>query len=51
LNKDSYRRALDKLGLSRRAAARFLMINERTSRNYALGEGAVPPTIAMLLQI
>lgn len=46
-----YLAALEELELSQRRGARVLGIDERTSRRYALGEAAVPPSIAKLLRI
>lgn len=46
-----YRDAIAAVGLSQRAAAKFLAIDERTSRRYACGELEVPDPIAMLLTI
>lgn len=46
-----YRKALDTLGISQRAAANLLGIDERTSRRFALGEREVPRTIARFLRV
>lgn len=44
-----YRAAIEQLGLSQRSAARFLRIDERTSRRWA-AEGA-PPHVGLLLRL
>lgn len=46
-----YRIAIEKLGLSQRGAARFLKIDERTSRRWALGELPVPEAVAKLFRV
>lgn len=51
MTKDQYRTAIETLGLSQLAAARFLGISDRTSQGYALGEYPVPRGIAMLLDL
>lgn len=45
-----YRTAIDRLGLSQRGAARFLGIDERTSRRYASDYGEIPETISKFLR-
>lgn len=44
-----YRAAIAKLGLSQRAAARLLGIDERTSRKWASGESPVSPMAVAFL--
>jgi transcriptional regulator with XRE-family HTH domain len=46
-----YRAAIEKLGLSQRAAAAFLGVDERTSRRWALDEAQIPESVAMLLRL
>ena len=48
---DDYRKALDQIGLTQNAAARFLRIGERSSRRYALAENELPFPIEALLKI
>jgi hypothetical protein len=51
MTSNQYRAALKQLGdLSQTQMARFLHIDPRTSRRYALGELSVPPLIAKLLR-
>lgn len=38
MNATQYRAALKRFGITQKEAARFLKIDERTSRRYALGE-------------
>lgn len=45
-----YQTAIDALGLSQLAAARFLKIGDRTSRRYVAG-GLIPQPTAMLLRL
>lgn len=42
---DQLRKLLDRAGLSQRAAARLLGIDERTMRRYASGEYPVPVVV------
>ena len=46
-----YRRALEKLGLSQSAAARYLGVTARASQNWALGFSAVHPCADRLLRL
>jgi hypothetical protein len=46
-----YRAALAELALSQSAAARLFGAAGRTSRRWAWGERAVPPTVAILLRL
>jgi DNA-binding transcriptional regulator YiaG len=46
-----YRRALEELGLSQGAAARYLGVAARTSQNWALGFSTVHPCAAHLLRL
>jgi DNA-binding transcriptional regulator YiaG len=43
--------AIDQLGLSQRAAARFLGIDERTMRKWIAGKARVPESAAKLLRL
>jgi hypothetical protein len=47
----TYRAMLDALGLNQLAAAKFLGVNERTSRRYASGDWPLPRATALLLRI
>ena len=46
-----YQDAIDRLGLSQRAAGKFLGVDERTSRRWVLGESAIPESVAKLLRL
>lgn len=46
-----YADAIDRLGLSQRAAGRFLGADERTSRRWIAGDSAVPESVAKLLRL
>jgi hypothetical protein len=46
-----YRAALAALRLSQGAAAKFLGVDPRTSRRWALGEVPVPRPVALLLRV
>lgn len=48
---DQYRCALDKLGFSQEGIAPYLGVSKRSSQGYALGEAAVPKTVAVLLRL
>jgi len=48
---ERYAKVIAKLGLSQRAAARFLGINETTSRKMIRGDGIIGPATAMLLEL
>ena len=43
--------AIDRLGLSQVGAARLMGADPRTGRRWALGERAVPHTVAILLRL
>lgn len=43
--------SLERIGLPKRAAARFLHVDERTVRRWASGDLAVPVPVAMLLAL
>ena len=45
----SYKSLIKSVGLDQRQAARFLDINERTSRRYASGDWPMPRSTAILL--
>jgi hypothetical protein len=51
ISPERFKWLLDRLGLSKRGAARFLGINERTARNYAEGRSPVDPATSMLLEV
>ena len=44
------RELLNTVGLSQRAAAMHLCINDRTMRRYASGRLEIPPTVAMAIR-
>lgn len=46
-----YADAIERLGLSQRAAGRFLGVEERTSRRWISGESAIPESVAKLLRL
>ncbi len=46
-----FRAALDKLGLTQLAAARHLRVAGRTVRRWALDDGAIPPTVAIVINL
>lgn len=46
-----YADAIERLGLSQRAAGKFLKIGERQSRRYIAGDAKVPKPTAMLLRL
>jgi DNA-binding transcriptional regulator YiaG len=46
-----YIEAIDRLGLSQRAAGRFLGVDERQSRRWAAGDSAIPESVAKLLRL
>ena len=43
--------AIDRLGLSQRAAGAFLGVDERTSRRWVSGDSAIPESVAKLLRL
>jgi len=47
---DEYREMIERLGLSQKAAARLLGVDERTSRRWACGERDIPPPVARFLR-
>jgi DNA-binding transcriptional regulator YiaG len=51
LTTKQYRRALEELGLSQAAAAKYLGVTARTSQNWALGFSAVHPCAERLLRL
>jgi DNA-binding transcriptional regulator YiaG len=51
MNNKQYRRALEQLGLSQSAAAKYLGVALRTSQNWALGFSAVHPCAERLLRL
>lgn len=46
-----YAAAIERLGLSQRAAAHFLGIDERQSRRWIAGEARIPEATAKLLRL
>lgn len=46
-----YAEAIDRLGLSQRAAGRFLGVDERTSRKWIAGDSRIPEAVAKLLRL
>lgn len=49
MNSTDYRDTLAKLGLTQPGAARFLGVNERTSRYWANDQRPIPEAVAMFL--
>lgn len=47
---NEYRAAIETIGLSQVAAGRFLGVDARTSRRWALGEAPIPNVVAILLR-
>src|SRR5947209_6376526 len=48
---ERYRKLIAKLGLSQRAAGRFLGISDVQTSRMATGTAAIPPPVALLLEI
>lgn len=46
-----YAEAIERLGLSQRAAAAFLGVDERQSRRWIAGEARIPESAAKLLRL
>ena len=46
-----YTDAIERLGLSQRSAAKFLGVDERTSRRWVAGDAAIPEAAAKLLRL
>ena len=46
-----YAEAIERVGLSQRAAGKFLGVDERTSRKWVAGDNRVPESVAMLLRL
>lgn len=46
-----YADAIERLGLSQRAAGRFLGVDERTSRKWIAGDARIPESVALLLRL
>ncbi len=46
-----YANAIERLGMSQRAAGAFLGVDERTSRRWISGESAVRESVAKLLRL
>ena len=51
MNREQYRRAIARLGLSQERAGSWLGKSGRTSQGWAIGEQPVPPMVAMLLAV
>ena len=51
MSANDYRKAIAELGLNQVTAGRFLGVDPRTSRRYALGEVKIPEPTAMLLRL
>jgi hypothetical protein len=43
--------AIDRLGLSQRAAGKFLGVDERQSRRWVAGDSAIPESVSKLLRL
>jgi predicted transcriptional regulator len=50
MSPERYQRLIERLGMSRQSAARFLGVDHRTSERYANGEREVPVAVQMLLE-
>jgi hypothetical protein len=48
---DQYRDAIARLGLSQVEAGRFLGVDARSSRRWALGEAKIPDAVSLLLSL
>jgi hypothetical protein len=48
---NEYRDAIAALNLTQVAAARFVKVDERTSRRWATGEIPIPHAVALLLRV
>ena len=46
-----YAQAIERLGLSQRAAGAFLGVDERQSRRWIAGDSAIPESVAKLLRL
>jgi len=46
-----YADAIERLGLSQRAAGAFLGVDERQSRRWVAGDSAIPESVAKLLRL
>jgi DNA-binding transcriptional regulator YiaG len=46
-----YAEAIARLGLSQRAAGKFLGVDERTSRKWIAGDARIPESAAVLLRL
>lgn len=46
-----YADAIERLGLSQRAAGAFLGVEERQSRRWIAGDSAIPESVAKLLRL
>ena len=46
-----YADAIGRLGLSQRAAGKFLGVDERTSRKWVAGDARIPQAVGMLLRL
>lgn len=50
MTSDEYRTTIAALGLTQVGAARFLGVDERTSRKWAAGERDIPPPVERFLR-
>lgn len=48
---NQFRAALDRIGLTQVGAAKLFGADPRTARRWALGEGDIPETVAILLRL
>jgi hypothetical protein len=48
---NQYRVAIEKVGLSQRAAGAFFGVDERTSRRWAAEDAPIPESVAKLLRL
>lgn len=46
-----YAEAISRLGLSQRAAGKFLGVDERTSRKWIAGDSRIPEAVGKLLRL
>jgi len=51
MSHDEFRDALAALGMTQRDAAGVLMVDERTSRRWALGESEIPGPVEVLIRL
>jgi len=51
LSPKAFKRAVERLGISKSAAARFFGVSESSMRRYLAGTADIPPSIVLLLQL